>query len=222
MGGVSAGAFIPGVSGVKDSPTGTFATYGSQAAAWSGYTAYFSDVGIGGAFLYSDGIRWRPVNGSVVLKNTVSPVTNNAAPKIVMDYATILGGLIGDGDILQVDMFKERSGGTSDTDTTDFLLGTVNTTLGTSLGVSTGVLTTTTIQAALQYRFMKQSATTLKNISIPGGIGLGGSTSAIVAAVTVPNMNTQTTYLQVSSDLTTAGGEVVTLRGYTVTWICGS
>jgi len=54
MGGVSAGAFIPGVSGVKDSPDGTFATYGGSAASWAGYNAYFSDVGVRGAFLYSD------------------------------------------------------------------------------------------------------------------------------------------------------------------------
>lgn len=221
MAGVSAGAFIPGVSGLKDNPSGLFSSLWTQASSYSGYSAYFSDVGVGGSIWLSDGVKWRPYGGRVTLKNLTTSISNNAAPKIVMDFATIPAGLIQDGDIIEIEIDKDRLGGVADTDATDVLIGTVSTTLGTSLTLTTSALATTSIQLSLRYRFRKESSTSIRPISITGSVGLGVNTIG-TAAVTVPNMDSQTTYIQVSSDLTTAAGEVVWLRGYTVTLICGS
>ena len=183
---------------------------------------FISDVGVGGSYWYSDGSKWRPVGGRVTLKNTISPVTNNGSPKVILDYATLPAGLVADGDLLEVRYHKERTGGTSDTDATDIMHG-YELVAGTciSTGMSTSALATTNISLTNQCLLRKDSATTLRPLTIGGGTGLGGSTSNY-AAVTVSNMNSGQTYLVITSDLTTAGGEVSVLRGFVVTLIAGS
>jgi hypothetical protein len=184
-------------------------------------TLYVSDVGIGGSYWYSDGVQWRPVNGHVTIKNLTVSVSNSAAPKIVMDYATIPAGLVTDGDILRISYLKERTGGVADTDATDIMLGAVALTLGTTTGLATSALAAANIQLCVAGALRKESATTLRPVNIPGGVGWGAATVANAVA-TVPNMNTQTTYLQITSDLTTAGGETAWLRAYTVELLAGS
>lgn len=183
---------------------------------------FISDVGVGGSYWYSDGSKWRPVGGRVTIKNTISPVTNNAAPKIILDYATLPAGLVADGDLLEVRYHKERTGGTADTDATDIMHG-YELVAGTcvSTGMTTNALATTNISLTGQCLLRKESATSLRPLTIGGASGLGASTSAY-AAVTVSNMNIGQTYLVITSDLTTAGGEVSVLRGFVVTLICGS
>lgn len=183
---------------------------------------FVSDVGVGGSYWYSDGSKWRPVGGRVTLKNTISPVTNNGSPKVILDYATLPAGLVADGDLLDVRYHKERTGGTSDTDATDIMHG-YELVAGTciSTGMSTSALATTNISLTNQCLLRKESATTLRPLTIGGGTGLGGSTSNY-AVVTVSNMNSGQTYLVITSDLTTAGGEVSVLRGFVVTLIAGS
>jgi len=192
-----------------------------RVAELNGRTVYISDVGVGGSFWVSDGSRWRAVGGSYVLKNSVSNITNNGAPKVVMDYVAIPIGLFKDGDILQIEWAKSRTGGTSDTDATDIMIGASATSPGTSVGLGTSALATTTIDLTARYRVRRESATSIRPMTISGSVGLGGTTSAISAA-TVPNMDSQQTYLQITSDLTTAGGEVANLRGWTVTHIIGA
>lgn len=184
-------------------------------------TLFVTDVGIGGSYWYSDGTKWRPVGGRVTVKNLTTSISNSGAPRVVMDFATLPAGLVSDGDILEVLYLKERTGGTSDTDATDLLIGTVSTTAGTSTGLATSALATTTVQLSVYAAVRKESSTTLRPCTIPGGVGLGGNTTANAVA-TVPNMDTQTTFLQITSDLTTAGGEVAWLRAFTVTLISGS
>ena len=182
---------------------------------------YISDIGVGGSYWYSDGSKWRPVGGRVTLKNTLVDVTNNGAAKVVMDYATIPAGLVADGDLLTVSCIKERTGGVTDTDTTDLCIGTTATAPGTTVGLGTGVLATTQIQFAANWSVRKESPTAVRPTAMTGSTGVGGATSANATA-TVPNMDTQPTYLQITSDLTNAAGEVVHLRGFTVTLVCGS
>jgi len=191
------------------------------ASAYNG-SAYISDIGVGGSHWYSDGSKWRPVGGRVTIKNTIADVTNNGAPKVVLDYATIPAGLWGDGDLIDVLWNVERTGGAADSHTTDLALGIAPAaTVGTSLGVSTGSPSTTNLDVATRHTLKKDSATSIRPLSIAGSVGLGSATAANTA-VTVANMDTQTTYLQITSDLSTAGGEVIHLRGFVVTLICGS
>jgi len=193
-----------------------------SAAAYAGMQVYVSDVGVGGSFWYSVGDKWRPVGGRVTIKNTISPVTNNGAPKVILDYATLPAGLVADGDVLDVWYHKERTGGTADTDATDIMHG-YELVVGTcvSTGLTTSGLATTNITLTNHCRLRKESATSLRPLTIGGGTGLGASTSAFPAAA-VANMDSGKTYLVVTSDLTTAGGEVSVLRGFTVDLICGS
>lgn len=220
MSGVSAGSFIPGVSGIKDNLSGTFSSIWSQAASSAGYSAYISDVGLGGSIWLSDGVKWRPCGGRVTLKNLTAEVTNSGAAKIVLDYATCPTALIYDGDIIEIDYSLEHSG--ADSNATDILIGTVSTTLGTSTtlinaqpsGANTGIY--------VKARYKKVSATSIRPISLIGSVGYGVATALPTTVTGLPNMDTQTTYIQISSDLTAAAGDVVTLRAYTVTLISGS
>ena len=184
--------------------------------------AFFTDVGVGGSFWYYSGGRWRPSAGRCVLKNLVTAVSNSAAPKVVLDYATIPAGLWQDGDILDIEFQKTREGGTSDTDATDVMIGSAPTTLGTSTGLSTSALATTTIHLTPRYRLQRVSATSVRNATIPGGVGLGSTTSLPSTTTGLPNADSVDTYLQVTSDLTTAGGEVAWLRAFTVTLVVSS
>lgn len=205
---------------VSDAQYATWADRATLVAAGI-FTAFFTDVGVGGSWWSYHGGRWRPVGGRVVLKNLLTIVTNNAAPKVVLDYCILLTGLVQDGDVIMVSLKKDRTGGTSDTDATDCLLGTVATTLGTSLGLTTSALATTQLELSLEWKYRRINATTIRPVSINGSTGLGASNAAIPDA-TVSNMDSQMTYLQVSSDLTTAGGEVARLTSFMVTLIAGA
>lgn len=224
-------ATLGGSGWVTNEPAPGVAPYASvftwatlpAASAVPKWAVFVSDVGIGGSFWYSDGARWRPQGGRVTLKSLITPISNNGAPKIVMDSCALPAGLLGDGDVLRVSYQKQRLGGTADTDATDIMLGTVAATLGTSTGLVTSSLATTTIQIDVRGELRKDSATSLRPLSQTGtgAYGFGASIAAGVA-ITVPNMNTQQTFLQITSDLTTAGGEVAWLTEFTVEMVAGS
>lgn len=185
-------------------------------------TAFFTDIGVGGSYWDYVGGRWRPQARQVILKNTITPVSNATTSKVVLDYATILAGLVQDGDILQVHWIKERTGGTADTDTTDTGLSSLPGTFGTSFGLSTAGLATTNRQVSpAPHMLRRESATSIRPISVGGATGTGQNTGANTA-VTVPNMDSQATYLQITSQLTTGGAETAWLRGFVVTLIAGA
>ena len=184
-------------------------------------TAFFTDVGVGGSYWDYLGGRWRPQARRVTIKNLTTDISNNGAPKVVMDYATIPAGLLQDGDILECRMVRERTGGTSDTDALDVMLGAAPTTLGTSLNLTTSALATTTLSLSLLYRWRRVSATSLRAMSIPGALGIGSGNAALALISGLTDMDANTTYLQATSDLTTAAGEVAWLRGFQVDIISG-
>jgi len=197
-------------------------TWANRTSAQSAGFAFFTDVGIGGgSYWYYSGGRWRPYGGSVTLKNLTSDITNNQAAKIVMDYCTLQAGLWQDGDRLEIEWDKDRTGGTADTDQTEILLGTSPTTLGTSLGLVTSGLATTSTQLNAEYKLRRVSSTSVRTQSIQGSVGLGTQNSNTVLT-SVSNLDSTETYLQITSDLTTAGGEVVVLRSFVVTLIAGA
>lgn len=186
--------------------------------------AFFTDVGVGGgSFWEYRGGRWRPQAGRVIIKNLITPVSNSGAPKVVMDYATILAGLWQDGDSLEIDALKTREGGTSDTDATDLMIGTVSATLGTSTGFTSSALATTTIQYRMLHELRRESATSVRTMAIAGGGGGFGTTTSLTTLTTgLTSLDTTEQYLQITSDLTTAGGEVAWLRKFRVTLIAGA
>ena len=191
------------------------------AASSSGMMMFVDDVGVGGSLWVSDGVRWRPDGGELCIKNLVTPISNSGAALTVMDSATIPAGLVQDGDILSCEVFKSRTGGAADTDITALYLGTAAAVIGTATGLTNASLAAANISMALHWDILKQSPTSLIPVAIAGGLGYGVSTVA-AASVAVSNMDTQTTYLQISSDLTAAAGEVVVLRKFRVKLLVGS
>ncbi len=189
-----------------------------------GYTtAFFTDVGVGGSYWDYLGSKWRPQARRLILKNLITAVSNNAAPKVVMDYCALLAGLWQDGDLLEINVLKTREGGTSDTDATDLMIGSAPTTLGTTTGFSSSALATTVIQFSMEHRLRRESATSVRTLRVAGGGGgLGTSTSLTTLTTGLTNMDSNDVYLQITSDLTTAGGEVSWLRGFTVELITGA
>lgn len=186
-------------------------------------SAFITDVGVGGSYWDYVGGRWRPSARRVTLKNLITPVSNSAGPKVVLDYCTLLAGIWQDGDILEIDALKTREGGTSDTDATDLMIGTVPATLGTSTGLSSSALATTTIQYVMRHRLRRESATSVRTIAAAGGGGGLGTLASLTTLTTgLTSLDTTEQYLQITSDLTTAGGEVAWLRGFTVTLISGA
>lgn len=217
------GIYIEGVKIASIPVVSTWANRTNLVAA-DMLTAFFTDVGIGGgSFWEYRGGRWRPQGGRVVIKNLLTPVSNSAAPKVVMDYATILAGLWQDGDSLEIDALKTREGGTSDTDATDLMIGTVALTPGTTTGLSSSALATTAIQYRMWHEIRRESATSIRTMAIAGGGGgLGTSTSLTTLTTGLTSLDTTEQYLQITSDLTTAGGEVSWLRKFRVTLISGA
>lgn len=180
---------------------------------------FISDIGVGGSYWYSDGSKWRPVGGRVTLKNTITNIQNTGAAKVVMDYATLPAGLVSDGDLLEVSWNHEKVG-VSDTCATDLAIGTVAGTAGTSLAVATSGLAGATLTLATRHLLRKESSTSIRPLTLAIGAGVGTSTNTGVV-ITVPDMNSQVTYLQNTSDMT-AGTDVVNLRGFVVILVCGS
>ncbi len=186
-------------------------------------SAFFTDIGVGGSYWDYVGGRWRPSARRVTLKNLITAISNSAAPKVVLDYCTLPAGIWQDGDILEIDALKTREGGTSDTDATDLMIGTAPTTLGTSTGFSSSALATTTIQYVMRHRLRRESATSIRTLATAGGGGgLGTLTSLTTLTTGLSSLDTTEQYLQITSDLTTAGGEVAWLRGFTVTLVSGA
>lgn len=223
LAGVTAGGALVGPNGVVISGS-TIAVWADRAALVAAGTlnAFFTDIGVGGSHWFYSGGRWRPVGGKVTLKNLTADVSNSGAPKVVLDYARLLAGVWQDGDIVRAHITKERTGGTLDTDATDVMLGSAPTTLGTSLNLSTSALATTTLSIAMVYAWRRVSSTSVRSQSISGATGLGSSGNANSLVTGLTNMDSSDTYLQVTSDLTTAAGEVAWLRGYTVELIAGA
>lgn len=180
-----------------------------------------TDLGVGGILLRSNGVSWRPLGGDAYLKVLATEITNNGAPLVVMDSCRIPAGLILDNDRLEIIVDKTASAGT-DTDVSTLYHGAAAATVGTSLLLTNGSLTGGALNLCFCYRVKKVSATSLKPISIPGGVGFGSSTVAATTVTGLTNMDTTDSYLQIGSDLTTAAGVIVTLTEFSVRWIAGS
>lgn len=208
---------------------GVISTWANRAAlvAANTFSAFFTDVGVGGSFWNYSGGRWRPSAGRVVLKNLTSSVTHNTTTRTVMDYTTIPAGLWQDGDIIDLEWCKTLTG--TDTDTTETGLASLTTsspnpwsTFGEAMNMTTAALTNSNPIVAARWRWRRLGATSVRPVSISGSVGLG-TAGAIPSDPTITtNLDTTDAYLQISGKLTTGSGPVTNLRAHTVTLICGA
>ncbi len=194
-------------------------TWAERAAAVTAgrYAALFSDVGLGIAPMSYSG-RWRWSAGRGLLKNLITTATHNTTAQAIMDYAVIPAGLVGDGDIIEVNWAKQLTG--TDTDTTGLALSQFVAVWGTVLPYATSNPATANPFVSTRWRMRRINATTLRPAALSGAVGLGaGSTPA---DVTVPNMDDNTLYLQIGGKLTTGSGAVTSLLGFAVEHINGA
>ncbi len=185
------------------------------------FTAFFTDVGVGGgSWWYYSGGRWRPTGGRVVLRNLTSSVTHNTTVRTVMDYALLQAGLWQDGDILEMEWCKTLTG--TDTDATETALGTVAGTFGESMVIVTSGLTNTNPMVSARWRWRRLGATSVRVVSVGGSTGLGAVGAVLADPTITTNLDTTDSYLQISGDLTSGAGAVTALRAHTVTLVCGA
>lgn len=179
--------------------------------------AYVSDVGAG-IYLRSNGTRWLPINGRALLYEVpaTEPTSSTAAETTVVSVPLPIG-LWSNGDSLQVTARVSKSGSSD----THIFIARISagalTPLGTSTGWSAWQPATTNRFGMFMFNLKRVSATSVK----PGTSGAGFSSASTTAptAVTVPNMDTQQAYLQLTSAITGGGGETVTWENACVEWV---
>ena len=201
----------------------TTSTWANRAAlVTAGATqAFFTDIGVGGSFWFYSGGRWRPVGGRVTLKNLTTLATHNTSTRAVMDYATLPAGLWQDGDVVEMEWCKTISG--TDSDLTETGLGTTPiASFGDAMQATTALLSNTNPHIAARYSWRKLGPTSVLLTSITGSVGYGAAGSIATTPTISTDLDTTTTYLQISGKLTTGAGAISTLRAFAVTLIGGA
>ena len=187
---------------------------------------HVTDVGVGGSYWYSNGVRWRPVNGACWLYNLPADVahpgtsgTSSTATRMA-DFL-IPAGLIQDGDMIEVHASIDASA-VGDTATNYFRLGTSRTAADASLGSYAQPSGASNLLGSTNKRYRRKSATTLRILDAVGATGLGISSTTALQAFTVPDMDTTAQYLGFYTHETTGGVRVCTLRNLAVELIAGA
>lgn len=202
--------FFDGVTTRYLSATYTLATR-PEAAVYPGMVARLSDVGIGGSFWYSDGVRWRAL-GRVFLPVTTNDSVGNTNQ--VVGQALIPAGLIQAGDQIRTRWSALKSG-TAQTATLGLYMGNTSGVVGASnLYYNTSVLAAATIRGHAEWGFKRLTATTIKHLSITGSVGLGASTVDTTPDA-VFDFDTTPQYLQLCCSFA-AGAETVNVREFDV------
>jgi hypothetical protein len=212
-----------GPNGSSIPPSYTWATK-PNAASYPGAVIRLTDVGGGtgslggGNLFFSNGTRWKPINGSIVLDSVDTPnagVADTTEQQLNPNHVVIPAGAIGlyDRILLRGTMSKS---GTSDTATIRVRFGPLGTTADPVVATIASLATTAQSIGFLQ-AFKRASATTFQkegNGSTDTSFS-GASTTAFPAPVAVSNLDTTPMYLSITSQLT-AGTEIVTLQDYTL------
>jgi hypothetical protein len=198
-------------------PAYTWAGKPTAATGNAGSIIRITDIGTAsfGSLWQSNGTRWYPLNGNLTLNEIASPVVSNGTNvNAVLSAFLIKAGSFQNGDVIQVFPCLTKNN-TSDTNTSQLYISTSSSVVGTSLNISMAQPATTNLEVYPLWAFKRLSATSIKPLTVGGATGFGTSTSAH-AAVTVPNMDTQDTYLQLSAQMGTGGLATVQLESMLV------
>jgi hypothetical protein len=202
-----------GVAVSGAAPAYTWAGKPTAAAGNAGSIIRITDIGTSsfGSLWQSNGTRWYPLNGNLTLNEISAPiVSNGTTTNAVLNAFLIKAGSFQNGDIIEVYPSITKNN-TSDTNTSLLYISTSSSVIGTSLNISMAQPATTNLEAFTVWKFKRLSATSIKPLTVGGATGFGTSTS-VHASVTVPNMDTQDTYLQLSAQMSTGGLATVQLE----------
>lgn len=215
---------IGGPAGVAaPTPAMLWANRPAATAANVGRQARFTDVGGnlgtgGGNFYFSNGTRWKPMNGSIVLDSVDTAnagIANTAEQQLNPNHIIIPAAVIGDFDRLRLWVSMSKSS-TIDSTTIRIRFGPLGTVADPILSTVT-TLATTNQSLGFLTEFKRQNSTTMQkqgNASTDVSYN-GANAGAYPVGVTVSDMNLNGMYLSITSQLT-GGTEIVTLQDYTL------
>jgi len=182
-----------------------------------GQIFHVTDVGVGGSYWYSNGVRWRAVNGALWLLNLASDVAHDGTTsQLKMAELPLPAGLIQQGDMLEVHATSDANAGGS-TATFTHRLGTAGTTADAQL-FQFSQPAGSAVQGSANKRMRRTSATTLRLLDAAnaGGLGTGSGVTSTLASVTVPDLDANATKLGLYLAEGTGGVRITTLRGWAV------
>jgi len=215
-----------------DTPAGVVYGMGAQPMLWAnrpdatlypGAAFRFTDVGGntgtgGGNFFFSNGVRYKTVNGTVTLDTIDTAnagVANTTEQQLNPNAILMPAGLLGATDRLRVYLSASKSGA-ADTATIRLRIGPLKTVADPL--IATISMATTNISFGTLLEFKRISATSLQKQGNgdPAGNYNGMSTTAYAAAVgSLSNFDSVGQYLSITQQMT-GGTEFITIQDYTL------
>jgi hypothetical protein len=162
----------------------------ASAASNSGAYLFITDLGANGALCRSNGSRWLPVGGRIVLKQAGASGAIGTTRTIVCQ-TQVPAGYMTTGDVICVTHAVTKSGAV-DVGHNNVTIGTGGTTGDTSvMSAQTNILLAANVNAAAQLEFMIASATTAQRLGAQSGNGYygAGTANATQAATAISNVS---------------------------------
>ena len=211
-GGISLSA---GSQVLTGTPVMTFAELKTALTAGFVGTAFVSDIG-GGTLWVSDGVSASPHGGTVDIYNSASRVNfNTSNVRSVGIEIPLPAGLVKNFNVLECQIFASKNGAT-DPANIQVNLGAVPGTVGPQLGGSSVSMNVVAANRRIFgiFRFVRQSATSLALLNgTVGSDGTASPTTIETTSTTVANMDSATTYLQITNAMGVgAAVDVMTLE----------
>jgi hypothetical protein len=170
-----------------------------DATLYAGYRARVTDGGpTGGIYVVSDGVRWKPVNGTANLKTLGAAVSGIANTEQIVLQALLPINFWQTNDNLRLWLATTKSGAT-DSMNLNVRVGTAGTTADTAV-MTVSAMGATNLSSGLQFDFRLVSATSLQRvgqIASSTGSYVGASNTAAPAAVTISDASANALYVSV-------------------------
>lgn len=210
-------------------PSFTRATVPTAAQA-SGWRIFVSDIGNRGSFWYSNGTRFNLDQPSVVLSNITSNIVLTGTPTAAAVAKQVTIPLIdgvsiwSTGDILQIEQNVEKTG-VADIMHAAVYIGQTSRVLDDNETAANTLISTLSGNANTNdgfnfvRKFVRKSATSIRNTG-PELALVGGVSSTPSVDVTIPSLDTATSYVDATIRIATSTGDTaLTLNAHTVTLI---
>lgn len=179
---------------ITDANSSTWANLPAASNVYVGQTVYVSNAGAKGSFWYSDGTRWKPINGQCLLASLDTPSAAIGSTETITLQWLIPAGMWQVGDIIRSQAFLTKSGAT------DTAIGAVR--VGTSgTTTDTGLISLTWMAASGRTTdyfqdFRLDSATSTQLVST--GPGYGATTSVVASPVAISSASANALYISQS------------------------
>jgi hypothetical protein len=174
------------------------------ASSWTNYTAFVTNWGANGTSVRSNGTRWIPNNGQVILKKMGSAVSGLASTETAVVSVQLPAGVLQAGDTIRIILSLSKTG-TTDTGAISVRIGVNGTTADSALtGLSAfASLTAAQISGGPIYAVRILSSTSAQktgnNSSNASGYGGAGAGAAAAATTGLTDMSSNAVYITVGA-----------------------